>query len=365
MKHSYFSKGTLRFVFDLLSDNFLDKLGLPAPGQIVSKKMIYCQHDRKVLTMNKKGESVLHTDPVEGRNLQGLHPGRNRVLSISLMAILAISLNGCGQKSREEAERLHQENLAFQQKLAGQEEAIGQFLASINEIEENLALIREKERIIIQGARDNIEGQTGQMDRINEDIRLIGELMQRNRQLIKRLNRDLRNSNLQLSEFEKRVAQLNERLVVKEGEIAGLIEEMGRMNLRVDYLTLTIDTLQQDAKERTRTIEAKTIEINTAFYTMGSRKELLEWGLITRAGGFLGIGRTNRLNPDFDPTHFARIDIRNTTEITLSGSQSTFITPHPEGTFEFRYADGIKILVILDPEKFWGNSRYLVVEITR
>jgi len=365
MKQSYFSKGTLRLVFDLLSDYFLDKLGLSGSGQSVSKEMVYCHHDRKALTMNKKGDSVLHSATIAERNISGSHLGRNRILSISLMAILVISLNGCGQKSREEAERLQQENLALQQQLAGQEEAITQFLASINEIEENLALIREKERIISQGARDNIEGQTGQMERINDDIRLIGELMTRNRQLMNRLNRDLRNSNLQLSEFEKRVAQLNERLVEKEGEIAGLKEELGRMNLRVDYLTLTIDTLQQDAMDRTRTIEAKVTEINTAFYTMGSRKELLEWGLITRTGGFLGIGRTNRLMPDFDPTHFARIDIRTTTEITISGSQSTFITPHPEGTFEFRYADGIKILVILDPEKFWSNSRYLVVEISR
>lgn len=315
--------------------------------------------------MNKKSEAVMHPDAIVGRTFSALHPGRNKILGISLMALLVISLNGCGQRSREEAERLQQENLALQQQLAGQEESITQFLSSINEIEENLALIREKERIISQGARDNIEGQTGQMDRINEDIRLIGELMQRNRQLMNRLNRDLRNSNLQLSEFEKRVSQLNERLVEKEGEIAGLKEELGRMNLRVDYLTLAIDTLQQDAMDRARTIEAKATEINTAFYTMGSRKELLEWGLITRAGGFLGIGRTNRLSPDFDPTHFARVDIRTTTEITISGSQSTFITPHPEGTFEFRYADGIKILVILDPEKFWSNSRYLVVEITR
>jgi len=284
---------------------------------------------------------------------------------IFLVASLGLMLNGCGQKAREEAERLNQENLALQQQLAGQEEAISQFLGSINEIEENLALIREKERIISQGARGNVEGQPDQMERINEDIRLIGELMQRNRNLMNRLNRDLRNSNLRLGEFEQRVAQLNDRLVERENEIALLKDELGRMNIRVDYLTLSIDTLQQEVQDRARTIERKTVELNTAYYTMGSRRELLEWGVITRAGGFLGIGKTNRLSPNFDHEQFNRIDITNTKEITIAGVQSTFITPHPEGTYEFRYAEGIKTLVILDSEKFWSNSRYLVIEITR
>ena len=322
-------------------------------------------HNQPAVLFNHTGEEGSSIRPTGKQSNRMAQLSPTRFVSIAFLAFFAIFMNSCGQKAREEAERLHQENLALQQQLAGQEEAISQFLHSINEIEQNLALIREKERSISQGTRNNVEGETDQMERINEDIRLIGELMQRNRQLMNRLNRELRNSNLQLSEFEKRVAQLNERLVEKETEIAGLKEELGRMNLRVDYLTLTIDTLQQDVQERTRTLEAKTVEINTAFFTMGSRKELLEWGIITRAGGFLGIGRTNRLNPAFDPAHFVRIDMRNTTEITIPGSQSTFITPHPEGTFEFAYAEGIKTLIILDPVKFWSNSRYLVVEITR
>jgi len=280
-----------------------------------------------------------------------------------ILALATGLIAGCGQKAREEAERLQQEKLELQQQLNTQEESINEFLSSINQIEENLALIREKERAISQGTRNNLEGQENQMERINEDIRLIGELMQQNRQLIGRLNRDLRGSNLRIEEFEKRVTQLNERILQKETEIVALQEELGRMNLRVEYLTSTIDTLQVVARDREQVINAQIHEMNTAFFTMGSRRELTDWGIITREGGFLGIGRTTRLRPEFDIAHFTRIDLTQTSEINIASAESRLITPHPAGSWEFITENGMTVLAILDHSNFWSTSRYLVIEL--
>jgi hypothetical protein len=188
-------------------------------------------------------------------------------------------------------------------------------------------------------------------------------LMEKNRQLIARLNRDIRNSNVKVTEFEKMVARLNDQIQEKEIEIEGLRDELGRMNLRVDYLSATVDTLQEVARERGRIIQEKISEMNTAYYIMGSRRELRDWGVITREGGFLGIGRTNRLRTDFDHSNFTMIDITLAREITIAGKEPLFITTHPEGTWEYKVEDDVTYLVILDPVKFWSASRYLVIEI--
>lgn len=280
-----------------------------------------------------------------------------------IIGFLAVFIASCGQQAKEEVIKLQEEKLSLQEQLKTQEDTFNQFFAELNQIEENLALIKEKERIISQGTRNNLEGRPAKMESINEDIRLIGELMEKNRQLIARLNRDLRRSNVKVTEFEKMVARLNEQIQEKEIEIGALREELGRMNLRVDYLTATVDTLQETARQRQRVIEEKISEINTAYYTMGSRRELRDWGIITREGGFLGIGRTNRLRSDIDHTYFTRIDLTQTREITIAGKEPVFNTPHPEGTWEFRTQDGVINLIILDPAKFWGTSRYLVIEI--
>lgn len=280
-----------------------------------------------------------------------------------LIAIISAFVVSCAEQSNEEVERLQQENLVLQEKINTQEETFNEFFGALNLIEENLSLIKEKENLISQGAQDNLEGRTNKMDAINEDIRLIGELMDKNRQLISRLNRDMRNSNVKIEEFEKMVLRLNQQIEEKEIEIEVLKDELGRMNLRVDYLTATVDTLKEAARDRDRIIQEKTLEINTAYYTMGSRRELRDWGVISREGGFLGIGRSNRLRSDIDHSNFTRIDITLTREITIAGKDPNFITPHPEGTWEYRTEDGVTYLVIVDQEKFWSTSRYLVLEI--
>lgn len=282
---------------------------------------------------------------------------------IIILAVFSVVIASCGQNNQEEIERLQQENLELKEQVSTSESTFNDFFASLNQIEENLSLIKEKENIISQGTQNDLEGRTDKMEQINEDIRLIGELMEKNRQLIGRLNRDLRNSNVKVAEFEKMVARLNEQIQEKEVEIEGLREELGRMNLRVDYLAATVDTLQEVARQRGQIIEEKISEMNTAYYTMGSRRELRDWGVITREGGFLGIGRTNRLRADFDHSNLTRIDLTQTREITVAGRDPIFITSHPEGTWEYKVEDDVTYLVITDPAKFWSTSRYLVIEI--
>ena len=279
------------------------------------------------------------------------------------LSLVVIAFASCTQKPNEEVERLQQENHELKDQLATKDNTFNEFFGSLNEIQENLALIKEKENIISEGTQNNLEGNSDMMDNINDDIRMIGELMEKNRQIINRLNRDIRNANVKVTEFEKMVARLNEQIQEKEVEIGNLREELGQLNLRVDYLTATVDTLEEVARQREQVIEEKTLEMNTAFYTMGSDRELRDWGIITREGGFLGIGRTNRLNSDFDHSNFTRIDVTQTREITIAGQNPIFITPHPEGTWEYRVEDEVTYLVILEPQKFWSASKYLVIEI--
>lgn len=279
------------------------------------------------------------------------------------LAFVPFLFASCTQQAQEEVERLQQENVELKDQLATKDDTFNDFFGSLNEIEENLALIKEKENIISEGTQNSLEGNSDMMENINEDIRMIGELMEKNRQIINRLNRDISNSTVKVAEFEKMVTRLNEQIEEKELEIGNLKEQLGQMNVRVDYLSATVDTLQQVAQQRQQVIEEKISEINTAFYTMGSRRELRDWGIVTREGGFLGIGRTNRLNTAFDHSNFTRIDITQTREITVAGLNPIFITPHPEGTWEYRVEDDVTYLVILEPVKFWSASKYLVIEI--
>lgn len=282
-----------------------------------------------------------------------------------LVSLVAAFLFSCNTKLKEEKERLEQENLQLIDQLDTKEETLNEFLGALNEIEENLSAIREKEKMI---ARTQLEGRPNRMQIVQDDIKAIDELLEKNRQLIARLNRDLRNSNLKVGEFEVMVKRLNEQMEEKEAEIVSLRAELENMSTQVRTLTAKVDDLEdfksfleEETRQRDLLIEQRTKELNTVYYTMGTLRELRDMGVVSRSGGFLGIGRGTNLEANFDISNFTSIDKTTTALIPLTGNRFELVSPHPEGTSEIVEEDGAKYLVITDRERFWSTSRHLVI----
>ena len=70
------------------------------------------------------------------------------------------------------------------------------------------------------------------------------------------------------------------------------------------------------------------------------------------------------LRDDFKKDDFVKIDLTMLTEIPLnSARKATLVTPHPTDSYKFVMGASYDKLVILDPEKFWSGSKYLVVVV--
>lgn len=273
--------------------------------------------------------------------------------------ILATSCN----MNQNEVERLQQENDSLRTTVESTSENISGYFSDLNEIENNLQIIKEKENLITQEATSDVELGLSQQDRINEDIKVIGDLMEKNRLLIANLNNRIRNSDSRIEGFEQMVERLNQTIEEKEIEIQLLRDQLSNMNLRVDFLSARVDTLERLAQERREKIEQQNLTMNTAWYAIGSAKELRDNNIISREGGFLGLGRTDVLNPELNQDFFTRIDITRDFKITIIGSDPKIITSHPSGSFVITDENDEKYLEILDAELFWSTTRYLVVQV--
>jgi len=103
-------------------------------------------------------------------------------------------------------------------------------------------------------------------------------------------------------------------------------------------------------------------ELNTAFYAVGTSKELRDNGVLTKEGGVAGLGGVNKLNTsDLKKDYFTQIDIMRTQEIPLAAKKAKLVTTHPEGSYKLDLASGK--LVITDANAFWSISKYLVVVV--
>jgi septal ring factor EnvC (AmiA/AmiB activator) len=245
---------------------------------------------------------------------------------------------------------------------------IDEFVASMNDIETNLNSISEKQASINISA-SNPEMTRSQKERINDEIAAINELMKTNRDKMADLQKKLKRSNSRIGEFEKMVANLSQQIELKDKELADLNTKLSDLNTQVATLNTNVGTLTTQNEEKTRMIDDQTSRLHTAYYTKGTYKELESKNVLTKEGGFLGIGKEQKVTNDFNPDAFAKVDITQTKVIPIESKNAKVITTHPTSSYVLETKEQDKKyvtnLVISDPDQFWKASKYLVVMVQK
>ena len=136
------------------------------------------------------------------------------------------------------------------------------------------------------------------------------------------------------------------------------------MDIEVHNLTATVDTLSTENKIKTQIIEEKTTALNTAFYIVGTYKELSAKNIITKEGGFIGLGKSKTVSKDFNRDAFTKIDITKFKSLPINKKKAKMLTVHPSNSYKFDgNADKVDNLVITNADDFWSGSKYLVIMV--
>ncbi len=253
---------------------------------------------------------------------------------------------------------LEAEKLEANSNLEGKEAIIVDFMGSMNEIEANLAKIKERENIITERFdKGNVEIDDNMKDQIMEDIELINNLLLDNKKKMSSLNSRLKKSNLKITELEEMIERLAYQIQTKDAEIADLHTQLAEANKQLMVLF-------EEYNNRIEELGDQEDKLNTAYYCYGSSKELREQGVITKEGGFIGIGKTEKLSTDFNKEYFTQVDISLINEIELMSKKVKIITNHPSSSYKIKgNEDSAEKLIILDSDAFWGSSKYLVMVV--
>ncbi len=114
-------------------------------------------------------------------------------------------------------------------------------------------------------------------------------------------------------------------------------------------MNVSIDSLSVVYEEQTEVVEKQVKVLNTAYYCYGTFKELKEQGVVTKEGGFIGLGRTEKLTDDFNKKYFTQIDITETTSIDIFSKKVKIVTTHPSGSYKLEGVDKVDKLLITNP----------------
>ncbi len=281
---------------------------------------------------------------------------------VFLIAFMAIAFVSCKDAETEQlsnspvnsgAEDKDSEILSLKQQLAENDSTMNSYFSYVNEIRENLHMISKEQDLIL-----NLQGnpEVISVDNIDliQELKTVGALMSENENKVAQLKAALKNSDYQMLEFEEMIMSLTEDVEMKNREIFQLQQELENLDGAFSELFIAFE-------EQTEELAIMKSEMNTAFFTFGSKSELTDNGVITKEGGFIGIGKISKLKDDFNKTYFTEVQISELTEIPLGVKKADIVTSHPSDSYELIGEGLIEKIVIKDAAAFWGVSKYLVV----
>ena len=281
-----------------------------------------------------------------------------------LLVTLIIASAGC-HDYKADIEKLQKEKQEMLMATNYKDSTLMSYINEINEIETNLSAIEQKQATISDDSKTN-ELKRTQIDRINENIRSINDLMKENKAKIATLSSKLKSSNLKIGNFEKMVESLNAQLGEKDKQLTDMNSRLAALNTTVVKLNTDVSMLAVQNTEKQKVIDNQTSKLHTAYYTTGTYKELKNKKVINKEGGFLGIGANKKVQPNFNTAAFNTIDITQTATIPLSAKDAVVITNHPSDSYTIEHkGKTVSDLLITNPEKFWAASKYLVVVVDK
>jgi predicted nucleic acid-binding Zn-ribbon protein len=274
--------------------------------------------------------------------------------------ILISSFFACGPeepKVNREADSLAALNRAMGESLSEKDSNMAELIAAFNEIQENMSYIRQKQGMINEVATKGGDVESKKRT-ILDGMQTINTIMDENKAKVKGLTEKLSKSNSKISELEKFVNNLNALVNQKDSEIVTLKTDLETKNFQIGELNKRVEGLKQESGSKTKVI-------NTAYFTAGTKKELTAKGVITREGGFIGIGKREKLSDQFNTANFQKIDITEFKSLKLEATKIKLITTHPAGSYVIQSKDATSTLIINDEETFWSANKYLVVLIEK
>lgn len=249
------------------------------------------------------------------------------------------------------------QNDSLQRIIEQKDNEINDMMGTLNEIQEGFREINEAENRV-SVAKDGERADKKQQ--IRENIQFISQRMAKNRELIKKLQQQMRESTVKGDEFQKTIISLTKQLELSDQQLQQMRAELDAKDIHISELDETIANLNTDvsnlkteSEKKTETINTQDKQLNTAWFVFGTKSELKEQGI-------LADGKV--LQGNFNKNYFTKIDIRVDKEIKLYSKSAKLLTMHPSSSYTLTQdANKQYILKITNPQIFWSTSKYLVV----
>lgn len=291
------------------------------------------------------------------------------IILILAAALVSLNLSSCVENSSKyKALEAKLDSLQVSHKMQGAE--LDELFATINSIEQGLSSIRETENILAIQNAEGVEVKEGSKEQLMQDVEAIQNAIKGYQSEIEKLKKDKR---LQSAQFKKRlnamqkelkeksevIESLSKQIAEKDAQIVLQTKQIASLDEVVSNLKNEVSTLNTESSGLKAKVADQEEKIWSVYYVVGTKAELVDAGVMTKGGLF----KAAKVSYQAEKETFVKIDSRAITEINTNAKKAKVMSVHPEGTYEFVENEGEMILNITNPDKFWQQTKYLVIQV--
>lgn len=234
---------------------------------------------------------------------------------------------------------------------------VNQYALFIQRIKNNINEINNQESII-NNAKSKQEFYESDTTNIINAIKIMSEKLIENESMISELNNAVKLEKNKNSQFATRVTELSTEVAKSNREIYFLREELYSLNS-------SFEAIFNKYNEQNKKISFLNNKLNEIAYVIGTKSELLDNGVLSKSGGLIGLGKSRKLNSDFNTNYFTFSTKQDLKSIVLGYKSVKLMTPHPSESYKISKNTNelIDSLLIFNVENFWKNSKFLVLEV--
>lgn len=293
-----------------------------------------------------------------------------RLAAILLSMIFAVAFVSCVEHSGKYKELKAQLD-SLQREYGIQSDELDEVFAVLNEVEQGLQSIRESENIITVQAqsKEGLNVPAGSKERVKSDMQAISKAIEQYKEQIEKLKRDNR---IQSAQFQKRLSaisaelekkselieSLTARLNEKDVQLAVKTEQIASLDMVVSNLKEEVEALSKNRDELKEKVASQDRELYSVYYIVATKAQLIEAGVLTKGGLF----KSAKVSYQSEQSSFVRIDYREITSINTNAGRAKVLSVHPGDSYSLEKINGEVILSISNPERFWEQTKYLVIQ---
>lgn len=278
-----------------------------------------------------------------------------------------IALVSCNVKNSKEYKQLKTERDSLVQVNQQSAEEMNEMISVINDIEEGFNQIKTAENYLSLQNKEKGAIANDKKVEIKSQIEMVNNILKKNKTDIARLSQQIKTLKGNTSVLQMTITRLNNELEDRAQKITELQSslqkrdaEIAELKTSVQVLAEDVNTLSEQTVKQADRIQEQDKELNMAYFMFGTKSELKEAKVIS--GGFLA--STKVLNEEITEEKFVQVDIRETNTIAVYAKKAKILTDHPKDSYSIeKDTVGNAVIKINDYKRFWGISRFLIVEV--